>query len=247
LSKKQNKKRQTRAAQIAEADAIYEWLVLARATAGDLINRVLRQVKDRSEISLVRLDLRRIAITLARAHPAIGALWHGYERHFVDKQARSEFFRAVSALARAAASTSIYVGATWAFRGEVFDRPEIAWDEQILPQEIAPEVTRLSILYPRILKQFLKVFFKKMSALSTDIRYRRALAILDAVPTLGWSDEEHADHLINLGLLPRSEGGSEVETVKKFIRDLRNRYRRSGSAERRRKPKTLRGRKTPQS
>ena len=60
------------------------------------------------------------------------------------------------------------------------------------------------------------------------------MLILQAVPRFGWSDEKHTKMLIQLGALDHLEDGSEVETVKKFIRDLRRRYQkyreRQGSA-----------------
>ena len=52
------------------------------------------------------------------------------------------------------------------------------------------------------------------------------MLILQAVPMLGWSAEKHAKNLTLFGALDRLEDGSEVETVKKFIRDLRQRHQK---------------------
>jgi hypothetical protein len=57
--------------------------------------------------------------------------------------------------------------------------------------------------------------------------YRRAKLILQAVPSFGRSPEKHTKNLMELGALDPSKSGSEVETVKKFIRDLRRRHQKS--------------------
>ena len=103
----------------------------------------------------------------------------------------------------------------------------VRWNPQLLPESIAPYVLRLAILHPGVLENFLPRFFVKASDFLTQkSTYRRAILILHAVPRFGWSDEKHTKMLIELGALDLLQDGSEVETVKKFIRDLRRRYQK---------------------
>ena len=89
-------------------------------------------------------------------------------------------------------------------------------------------VLRLAILHPGILlEHFLPRFFVRASdCLIHGSTYRRALFILEAVPELGWSAEKHTRRQIGLGEIHPSEDASEVETVKKFIRDLRRPHKK---------------------
>src|SRR5262249_33099749 len=104
--------------------------------------------------------------------------------------------------------------------------PALRWDSSLLPKNIAPSVLRLAILHEDVLKEFLPRFFVRSSDyLAQKSTYRRALLILEAVPELGWSEEKHTRRLIEFGSIEASDAASEVERIKKFIPDLRHRYR----------------------
>jgi hypothetical protein len=219
--------RQTRRDQVQEAEKIYEWLIFQRELAGDLIRKSAKIVEDKEEATDTRLDLEMIADVLATASKpgSKNALWQEYKRHFVSDRNREKFFGELRSLTR-------LIGSRWLVRiGEPKGKPEgdpdeaFPWNESLLPRNIAPHVLRVAILHPGVLENFLPRFFVQASDLWAEkSTYRRALLILQAVPSLGWSAEKHTENLMFLEALDPSEAGSEVETVKKFIRDLRRRY-----------------------
>jgi hypothetical protein len=223
------KKRQTRREQVQEAEKIYEWLIFQRELAGDLIRTSLKIIDDREEAADARLDLQMIADALAGATKpgSRNAVWQDYQHHFVGDRNRKKFFAELESLTRRIASASL-VSIREPREGSASDSDEsFHWNESLLPRDIAPHVMRVAILHPGVLEIFLPGFFVKASDLFTQkSTYRRAMLILQAVPMLGWSNAKHAENLILLGALDRLEDGSEVETVKKFIRDLRRRYKK---------------------
>ena len=223
------KKRQTRREQIQEAEKIYEWLIFQRELAGDLIRTSVKIVDDREEAADARLDLQMIAKALAGATKpgSMNAVWQDYQHHFVGDRNRKRFFAELQSLTRRITSARL-VSIREPRDGSANDSDEsFHWNESLLPRDIAPHVLRIAILHPDVLENFLPRFFVKASDRFTQkSTYRRAMLILQAVPMLGWSNAKHAENLILLGALDRLEDGSEVETVKKFIRDLRRRYKK---------------------
>jgi hypothetical protein len=114
---------------------------------------------------------------------------------------------------------------------------KLQWDESLLPKTIAPWVVRLATLHPDVLEYFLPRFFVQVSdCLLEGSTYRRALVIVQGVRTFGWSAEKHTKRLVELGAIRPSEDCSEVETVKKFIRDLRRRAKKRVSLAEQLKP-----------
>jgi hypothetical protein len=223
------KKRQTRREQVQEAEKIYEWLIFQREFAGDLIRTSVKLVDDMEEAADARVDLQMIANALTEATKpgSRNAVWQDYQHHFISDRNRKRFFTELLSLTRRIASARL-VTIQEPSEGSASDPDEsFHWNESLLPRGIAPHVLRLAILHPGVLENFLPRFFVKASDLFTQkSTYRRAMLILQAVPMLGWSDAKHAENLILLGALDRLEDGSEVETVKKFIRDLRRRCQR---------------------
>ena len=221
------KRRQTRREQVQEAEKIYEWLIFQRELAGDLIRTSAKIVDDNDEATDTRLDLQMIADALATAikRGSKSALWQEYQHHFVSDQNRKRFFAELGSLTRHIASTRLVsIGET---KDDLKGDPDevFRWNPSLLPTSIAPQVLRVAILHPGVLENFLPRFFIQASDLWTKkSTYRRALLILQAVSSFGWSAEKHTKNLMALGALDSSEAGSEVETVKKFIRDLRRRY-----------------------
>ena len=222
------KRRQTRLEQVQEAEKIYEWLIFQRELAGDLIRNCTKTIVDKEEAADARLDLYMIVSHLAGAAApgSVNAVWQTYQHHFVGDQNRQTFFDKLRILTRHIASTMLVsVGQP---KGEPEGEPDksFRWDASLLPRSIAPHVLRVAIMHPGTLENFLPRFFVKASELlAQKSTYRRAILILQSVPRFGWSDEKHTKMLIELGALDLLEDGSEVETIKKFIRDLRRRYR----------------------
>jgi hypothetical protein len=223
------KKRQTRREQVQEAEKIFSWLVFQRQLAGDLIRTSAKIVHDKEEAANTRVDLHMIAKALAAATKpgSRNAVWQDYQHHFVGDRNRKRFFAELRSLTRRVASACL-VSIREPRKASGSDLDEsFHWDASLLPPRMAGHVLRVAILHPGVLENFLPRFFVKASDLLTQkSTYRRAMLILHAVPRFGWSDEKHTKMLIKLGALDLLEDGSEVETVKKFIRDLRRRYQK---------------------
>jgi hypothetical protein len=224
------KKRQARREQIREAERIYEWLIFQRELAGDLIRKCAKTVIDKEEAANARLDLYMIVRDLAAAAApgSRNAIWQTYQHHFVGDRNRRTFFEKLTTLTKHTASRALVrVGEP---EGKPDGGPDksFRWNASLLPRRIARHVLRVAILHPGILEDFLPRFFVKASDLmAPKFTYRRAKLILQAVPSFGRSPEKHTKNLMELGALDPSKSGSEVETVKKFIRDLRRRHQKS--------------------
>jgi hypothetical protein len=228
LREPSTKRKQARVAQVQEAERIYEWLVLQRETAGELISAMVRPIEDPDERADARVDLQQIADTLAAAikRGSRNAVWQDYQHHFVGDRNRKRFFAELGSLTRLIAST-------WLFsirdpKSEPEGDPDEAfrWNASLLPRSIARYVLRVAILHPGVLENFLPRFFVQASDFwAQKSTYRRAILILQAVPRFGWSAEKHTKMLMKLGALDPS-GIDPQETVKKFIRDLRRRYQK---------------------
>jgi hypothetical protein len=221
-------RRQSRPEQVEEADKIYEMLILQRGLAGDLINASLRLISNEKEVADARFDLDMIVRSLGAAAPGSwNAIWKSYQHHFFGERNRQAFFSKLRSLTRRIASSALI--SVWETRRDPNHHidADLRWDASLLPRGIAPSVLRLAILHPGVLEDFLPSFFTHASdCLLQKSTYRRALMILDAVPAFGWSAERHTKRLIELGEIKSSEAGSEVERVKKFIRDLRARHKK---------------------
>jgi hypothetical protein len=214
---------------VQEAREIYAWLVSRQELAGQLIRQSTKTIKNREEAADARIDLHILAVNLAAAQVTATqhATWEIYKHHFVGEGNRRKFFSKLGELTRRIASAWL---ATFA-RGPVqlSEQPDQAlrWDNSLLPDRSAPHVLRLAILHPGVLEHFLPRFFTQASdLLAQKSTFRRKVRILDNVPSFGWSATKHAQALVQNGDLDLSEKGSEVETVKKLIRDLRRRYRK---------------------
>jgi hypothetical protein len=222
------KRRQTRDEQGKEAQKIYEWLLFQRRLASNLVSASVKPITDKEEAANARMDLEMIVRHLAR--PALGkwnANWKSYQTHFIGNQNRQDFFNKLGKVTRLIASTALV--RVWQTEGEckLGADTDFQWDTSLLPKSIAPNVLRLAILHPGLLEDFLPRFFTQSSdCLLQGSTYRRAVSILQAVQWFGWSAEKHAKRLIELEELQPSDAGSEVETIKKFIRDLRRRHKK---------------------
>jgi hypothetical protein len=220
---------QTRLEQVEEAEKIYEWLIFQRQLAGDLIRNCTKTIINKDEAADARLDLYMIVrhLAAAAAPGSRNAIWQTYEHHFDGDRNRETFFGKLRSLTRHVASTALV--SVGKLEGEPDGEPDksVRWNASLLPRNIAPHVLRVAILHPGILENFLPRFFIKASKLlAQKSTYRRAILILHSVPRFGWSDEKHTKMLIELGALDPLVDASEVETVKKFIRDLRKRYQK---------------------
>ena len=222
-------KRQTRAAQVQEAFRIEVWLTLQREreTARELISAMVRRIEDRDERAHARADLQRIADTLgsAEGRGSRKPVFQHYQHHFVGDRNRKRFFAELRNLTRRIASACLV--SIREPRAESASHPDesFRWNASLLPRSTAPHVLRIAILHPGVLENFLPRFFVQVSDVwAQKSTYRRALLILQAVDRFGWSAEKHTKMLVELGVLDLSGAGSEVDTVKKFIRDLRRRY-----------------------
>jgi hypothetical protein len=240
--------------QVKEADEIYASLIFQRALVGDLIHASAKRISDPAEAADVRFELHMIVRHLAAAtgHGSPKAVWEGYRHHFESDRNRELFLSRLRQLTRRVASALLvgypipepkrnrarllrFVRRTPSLRLREIRKPArtfrddgaLRWYSSLLPKSVAPFVLRLAILHPGILEHFLpRFFFRASDCLIHGSTYRRALLILSAVPEFGWSAEKHTRRLIELGEIKPPEAGSEVETVKKFIRDLRRRRRK---------------------
>jgi hypothetical protein len=146
--------------------------------------------------------------------------------HFISDRNRQNFFYKLRSLTRRIASAAL-VSFWETGRNPTHVDADFRWDAWLLPRSTAPSVLRLAILHPGVLEDFLPRFFIHASDCQHQgSTFRRALLILEAVPQFGWSAEKHTNRLIERGAITPSESGSEVETIKKFIRDLRRRYKK---------------------
>jgi len=223
-------RKQTRAQHVREAEKIFSWLVFQRQLAGDLIRTSAKIVDEKEEAANTRVDLHMIAKGLAAATKpgSRNAVWQDYRHHFVGDRNRKRFFAELRSLTRRIASACL-VSIREPRKASASDLDEsFHWNASLLPPRIAAHVLRVAILHPGVLENFLPRFFSHASdCLRQRSTYRRAVLILEAVPEFGWSAEKHTRRLIELEELRPSETGSEVETVKKFIRDLRHRHKKA--------------------
>jgi hypothetical protein len=250
-------RKQTRLEQINEADEIYESLILQQGLVGDLIHASAKRISDEAETADVHLDLYMIVrhLTAATGHRTTKAIWERYKRHFESDENRELFFSRLRKLTRRVAAAWLvgyplpepkrnrarllrFVRRNPGSRLREIRKPArtfrddgaLRWYSSLLPKSVAPFVLRLAILHPRVLERFLRRFFVRVSdCLIRGSTYRRKLLILSAVPEFGWSAEKHTRRLVELGEIQPSPASSEVETVKKFIRDLRRRDKKRRS------------------
>jgi hypothetical protein len=220
--------RQPRPEQAEEAQKIYEWLLFQRRLASNLISASVKLIGDKKEAADARTDLETIVRHLARSVTGEwDATWQSYQKHFIGDQNRHVFFTKLRKCTRLIASIALVRGWQTEDEGRLGANADFQWDTSLLPESIARSVLRLAILHPGVLEDFLPRFFTQSSdCLLQGSTYRRAVSILQAVSWSGWSAEKHTKRLIELREIKPSEVGSEVETVKKFIRDLRRRYQK---------------------
>jgi hypothetical protein len=221
-------KRQSRPEQVEEADKIYEWLIRQQGLAGDVITASMKLIINEKERADAWFDLSMIVRGLAAAAPGSwNAVWKGYQHHFIGDRNRQAFFTKLRSLTRRIASAALISAWEMDRHPDCDVEADLRWDASLLPRGIAPSILRLAILHPDVLEDFLPRFFTHASdCLLQKSTYRRALMILDAVPDFGWSAEKHKKRLIELGEIEPSESASKVETIKKFIRDLRARHKK---------------------
>jgi hypothetical protein len=222
------KRRQTRAEQIEEAKKIYEWLFFQRRLASNVIDASVKLISDEEEAANARLDLLLIIRDLTRSVSGRwDAVWQSYQMHFIGDQNRQNFFTKLRRLTRRIASTALVRVWQTGHEPNLGVDADFQWDTSLLPESIAPSVLRLAILHPGVLEDFLPRFFIHASdCLLEGSTYRRAVAILQAVSQFGWSAEKHTKRLIELGEIKPSKPFWGVQTIKKFIRDLRGRYKK---------------------
>ena len=231
MTKARVKGRQTRTEQREEAQRIFEWLLFNRRLASDVISASVRLISDKEEAANAREDLKVIVWEFTAPDPeewvAWNPIWKSYQKHFIGDRNRQDFFAKLKRLTRRIASTALVRG--WQTGGEsnLGADADFQWDTSLLPKRVAPRILRLAILHPGLLEDFLPRFFIHASdCLLQGSTYRRAVLIIQAVSKFGWSPEKHTRRLIELGELQPSQTGSEAETVKKFIRDLRSRHKK---------------------
>ena len=219
------RRRQTRREQTEEANKIFEWLHFKRGLVGDLIRASVKLISDKEEAATAFLDLYTTVGYLTCVPPGGSVrIFKKYQHHFIGDRNRENFFAKLQKLTRRIASKALV--RVWKTGGEsnFGVDSDFPWDSSLLPKEIAPIVLRLAILHPALLEDFLPRLFSRASDCQLPgSTYRRAIQILSAVPEFGWSAEKHTRRLIELGELQSPETASKVETVKKFIRDMRHR------------------------
>ena len=225
-SSRQRKRKLTRAEQIQEAEAIRFSLLAGRGFALDRITTIANRFENKTEMQAVFRDLVYITLALTSAE-RFGPIemWKRYHHHFVNNAMRRAFFAKLLPITRRIASARLYGNATKrAAQWANFEATTIAWDSALLPPESEPYVVHLATLYPGVLQEFLPHLFAQMRrSIDPTSTFVRALEILRAVPALGWADYKHTANLIELKFLNPSHVGSGA-MVKKFIRDLRQRY-----------------------
>jgi hypothetical protein len=199
-------------------------MLLRQQLAADLIRTSTTVLTDHEEASAAHLDLtvivRRLSAAAKPGQESSKAIWQEYQHHFKSDQSRAMFFMKLRRITRRAASELL------ARNLKRKHKVALKWDRSLLPESTLPHVLRLAILHPRLLERFLHQFFLRASdCIAQTFTHRRAILILDAVPWYGWSAEKHTEKLIKRGSINRSEAASEVEKIKKFIRDLRNRHK----------------------
>jgi hypothetical protein len=219
---------QTRREQSEEADKIFEWLHFQRGLLSDLIRTSVRLISDKEEATTASLNLYTIVGYLTSVPPGgSDRIWKDYQNHFIGDRNRQNFFAKLQKLTRRIASAALV--RVWQTGGESNPgiNADFQWDTSLLPKDIAPLVLRLAILHPGLLEVFLpQMFIRASDCQLQGSTYRRAVSILQAVPEIGWSAEKHTRRLIELGELQPPETESKVETIKKFIRDLRRRLKK---------------------
>src|SRR5262249_48688503 len=117
------RKRQSWPEQVEEADKIYEWLILQRGLAGDLINPIVKLISNEKEVANARFDLDMIVRTLGAAAPGSwNAVWKSYQHHFISDRNRQAFFTKLRSLTRRIASAAlISVWELWRNRSNQID------------------------------------------------------------------------------------------------------------------------------
>jgi hypothetical protein len=225
---KKTRRRQTRDEQVEEAKKIEEWISTYDRFCLDLIYEVaLRANSDYpGDAAVVVLDLSDIALVLEWCDAdGLYQQWEHYRQHFESDQKQKTFFEEVNDLGRAVALLRLdertYNRPIWA------EGLQVPWNDSLMPRELMAPIARLTTMYPGVLEDFLPKFFASVAKMDRETStHTRAMIILMNVSAMGWSAEKHTDLLIQRGFITPSIDGSEVERVKKFIRDLRARYRR---------------------
>ena len=221
------KRKRTRRTNVREAEKIFSWLIGQQELAEDLIRRSAKRVKSANEAADVRLDLHLIVTILAaaQAHEKEHPVWEVYQQHFVGDANRQSFFLKLRQITwRLASSCLASVGDSAV---DLANELDSTWDASLLPTRTAPHVLRLAILHPGILEFFLPRYF----VLSSDLLaqrspFRRKMRILQNVKHFGWSAKKHTAELLKSRDVQFGSAGSDEETIKKLIRDLRSRYRK---------------------
>jgi hypothetical protein len=223
---RRRKRKLTRAEQIEEAAAILLSLLTRREFALDRITRIANRFENKTEAQAVFRDLLYITLTLTsveRFGPI--EMWRRYHHHFANHDQRNAFFSRLLPLTRCIASARLYGKASR--RAELwaqYEASNVRWDSSLLPADSEPYVVHLATLYPGVLEEFLpRLFVQMRESIDPSSTFVRALEILRAVPELGWADYKHTENLIKLKFLKPSQIGAK-QMVKKFIRDLRQRY-----------------------
>lgn len=178
------------------------------------------------DAAVVVLDLTEIARVLEWCDDeGMYQRWEHYRHHFECHQKRDAFFKELNDLGRAVALARLDGGG--------YNRPlwsegiQLRWNDSLMPRELTAPIARLTTLYPGILEGFLPRFFANVAKMyDKGSTHTRAMLILINVCRFGWSAEKHTKQLVQLKIIRPSAYGSEVERVKKFIRDLRSRYRK---------------------
>ena len=155
------KQKQTRAEQVRESWLILEWLILQREGAGELVSAVVRRIEDRHELADARADLQQIANTLGSVITRRGSrnpVWQQYQHHFVGDRNRERFFAQLRSLTRRFASACLVIGKPEGKPDDNLDKA-FPWNSSLLPRSIAPHVSRVVILHPGLLENFLPRFF----------------------------------------------------------------------------------------
>jgi hypothetical protein len=228
-SASRRKPKQRRSEQMKEAEEIMDWLFTHHQLGLDLSFQIANRFPNKDEAAVLFVDLMNLSYFLTSLDEAgMRQKWECYSHHFVGDQKRRAFFSQLENLARRVAQERLSAGGggiqppVWAAR-----RAAVSWDDTLMPSETAPYLVRVATLHPGVLQEFLTRFFVYISDLHTHrSTFWRAFLILSFVPDFGWSAEKHTRKLLELNAIKPSEDGCEVEMVKKFIRDLRQRYRK---------------------
>lgn len=220
-----------------EAQNVQEFTVSRQEFAGDLIARFVKGLKlPTLTQSIVFFDYQAIAEALAAgdpetrgvAHerqsglPAVSsshrklvrwpqkAIWERYSAHFQDPGKRRKFFDAVDT--KRFQHDIIFLQADAALRDTVPSRPDLLWDEALLPTQLAPHVFRQWMRDSKATQKFLILLFGHFARFhAKGSMGRRAVIAAGTASNHNWKSTLIAETLVKTGDISLGEHDHEVQ------------------------------------